>query len=302
MRLALCCPKLIKFTYISTVYSSTFLLRDENGSLTGANALVSEDIHAVPSTTASPSQLLEEFQVCGSTSECKKVQFYNSYSYAKSLTERLLWNEFEHKNIADKLILFRPSSVGPAEEFPFPFFELPGSCPVTTFYAEALTLPSLDLGFSSFLPDPTRSTYIEIPIDIAVNRLIAHVAYGTQGCVHCVPRDGQGQSVTETWDRVSQLRPAWLSPPRIVWLAEHWKADAVCPLGKVYSLCGTAFTFEETKSKQVWEKMSDLERSAWPFWGFHRDEEPRYFEGRKHAIEAMAAKRITPVLVKGFRL
>jgi fatty acyl-CoA reductase len=267
--LALTCPKLVKFVYISTFYSSTFLQKDANGSLVGADAVVSEDIHQIPNTSCSLDELLGELETSGTTTECKKVQFYNSYSYAKNLTERLLLRKFEQNSTTNKLLIFRPCSIGPAQEYPFPFFELPGSCPITTFYAMALTMPPVKLGFSSFLKDPTKSTYLEVPIDIAVNRLVAHTAYGTQGCVYAVPKGGQGQSVMKTWDWVSELRPSWLSRPEMVWYAEDWRSDRICPLGRVYGLCGTAFKFEDTKSTQVWEAMSHHEQIAWLFWDYN---------------------------------
>jgi hypothetical protein len=286
--LSFTCPNLIKFAYVSSAYASTFLRKASDGTFYGADAVISEEVNPIKSQSSSLEKELANLRLRSDTDEFGHVLHLSAYTYAKHLTERMLLHEFERRGFSSKLLIFRPALIGPAEEFPAPFFEIPGSCPVSSFFAAVLTLPPLKMNFSSQLDNPEDSTFDEVPLDIVVNRLIVHVAYGTSGCVHAVPHAEQRQVTKERWDQMTALRPIWWSRPQLIWNKVDWTSDKLCPLARLFTVCGNSFKFEDTKSEDVWQQMTEAEHRVWPLWPRYDLKDLRYLHGRKKSVEAQA--------------
>lgn len=290
---ALSCPKLVRFVYVSTAYASAFLRQASDGSLVGADAVIYEEIHPIHADEGTLDKELADLEVSGSTMEFGLVRHLSANTYAKHLTERLLLRSFAQSGVPNKLLIFRPSVIGPAEEFPSPFFEIPGSCPVTTFLALALALPPQKTRCSSHLSDPTKSSYDEIPVDIAVNRLIVHTAHETSGCVHAVSGDDGRQVSQVRWDEVTRLRPFWWGRPKLVWCKKSRRSDKVLELANLYTTHGTSFCFDDTKADQAWKDMSDSEQADWPLWADSDLSDLKYIHGRRKSVEFLAGKIIS---------
>lgn len=79
-------------------------------------------------------------------------------------------------------MIFHPSCIGPALCEPFPRYERLGSTPITTVLSFTLSVPNETFEF------PSRSGFSslvdEIPVDICMNQLLAHISSGTTGLVH----------------------------------------------------------------------------------------------------------------------
>ena len=60
----------------------------------------------------------------------------------------------------DQLPLVRPSIIGPALRDPYPYYEIRGSAPATSWLAAVVTSPSLRINFCSRFPDPARQSNI----------------------------------------------------------------------------------------------------------------------------------------------
>ena len=266
--LALSCRNLTRFIYVSTAYSSTFLEAGLEKKIEGHDGKFEENIRNIRSSVQmSATDELADLKAHGLTAQYETVRHPFPYSYAKHLTERLLLEMFTEAQKDAALTIFRPSCIGPAETRPYPFYEIPGSCPVSTAFASLIASPPRVQRFSSHLADPSScATINEVPVDIVVNRLIAHTAFATTGCIHAAGGEN-GQIRTEDLSNAAKkFRKLWWRTPRYVWVDEYWKSENLCPLAKLFVIPGCSFTFVETKTNMIWEKMNEAERWRWPLY------------------------------------
>ncbi|RDA89806.1 hypothetical protein CP533_0878 [Ophiocordyceps camponoti-saundersi (nom. inval.)] len=279
-----------RFVYVSTAYSSTFLRRDLKGNVIGSEAVITEKVHQLRTMVETAEAELADIREYGTTPEFNFADYLYPYSYAKNLTERLLISRFEKHGQADKLLIFRPSIIGPAEQLPRPNFEIAGSTPVTTFMAAAIMTPPLRMCFASPLDDPSTATIDEVPVDIVVNRLVVHTAYGSAGPVHAASgRDGRVLSET-LWLQALDLRRWWWWKPSGAWTSKDWSAKGVCKLSRLFKVCGCDFVFDQAKSEAVWASMSESEKSRWPFWPTPAAEDKNHALGREKALKLLCDK------------
>ncbi|KAH8675176.1 male sterility protein-domain-containing protein [Ilyonectria robusta] len=265
--MALGCAKLTQFVYISTAYASTFLRQTTDGGLEGSDATIAENINQIrhdPSRSAEDE--LSDLNTLGSTPEYESVEFPFPYSYGKHLAERLILRRFHEAGLDKNVLIFRPSCIGPAESRPHAFYEIPGSSPGTTFFGALMALPPTKFTFSTTLTDPGAATLDETPVDMLVNRLIVHVARGSNGCVHAVAGIKGEQNIEAIIQAASEFRRSWWGRPELVWTHDHWKSDKQSALAKLSVILGSSFAFDESKTERIWDTMSEYEQSIWPLW------------------------------------
>lgn len=291
-RIALGCSKLEKFVYVSTAYASAFFRGTDTTETEGPEAVLKEDVRTIRSVHTPASTELSDLETYGTTPEFTFVQHPFSYSYAKHLTERLLLEMFDEAQLGHRLLVFRPSCIGPAESKPYPFYELPGSSPVTTIIAMVAASPPVRMKMSSYLSNPSEAVVDEIPVDMVVNRLIAHVAFGSSGCVHAVSSTKRRRRTEEWWTDAMPIRRFWWGRPRIVWTKENWKSDNLCKVAKLFVLLGCSFTFEDLKTEAIWDKMNQGDREKWPLWQCQN----------LSALQSAIGRRDTVVKIMGFIL
>jgi hypothetical protein len=290
---ALKCQNLVRFVYISSAYASAFIRRALDGTISGFDETIKEQINDIRNGPLCTNAELMDLREFGTTPEYTFVRHLHPYTYAKHLTERLLIQKFSEYSVPERLLICRPSAIGPAEEFPKPYFEVPGSSPITTFAAAVLISPPIWQHFSSYLTNPSKATYDEIPVDIVVNRLIAHTAYGTTGCVHAVPGIRGRQLTEQRWIQITQLRPFWLGRPILTWCKADWGSEKLCTLSRLFLVCGNAFEFEDNKTEALWEKLSDEEQEKWPLWAESSISDSAYISGRKQAIQILTSQMMS---------
>lgn len=293
-----------RFVYVSTAYASTFLRRDMQGNVIGSDAVIKEKVHQLRSIVETAEAELADIRECGTTPEFNFADYLYPYSYAKNLTERLLISRFEKHGQSDRLLIFRPSIIGPAEKLPCPNFEIAGSTPVTTFMAAAIMTPPLSMCFASPLEDPTTATIDEVPVDMVVNRLVVHTAYSSSGPVHAASgRDARVKSET-LWLQAIAMRSWWWWRPTGAWTSKDWSAAGVCKLSRLFKVCGCDFVFDQAKSEAVWARMSQGEQETWPFWPTPADEDKNHVLGRERALRLLcdkfASRTCLPAMITRF--
>ncbi|KOS17970.1 Fatty acyl-CoA reductase 1 [Escovopsis weberi] len=268
--LARSCANLDLFIYVSTAFSSTFLRQGSRGSPDGLDAVIKEEVRPIRSDPASASMDVEaelsDLAAYGSTPEYRFVDHPFAYSYTKHLTERVIERDFKAAGLEDKLLIFRPSVIAPAAAKPYPFFERPGSAPTTLFAASCIAHPPSKMVFSTQLDSPSKALVDAIPIDIVVNRLIAHTAARTRGHVHAVAGEGNRLPTERLLEVCMMLRQPWWPKPTIEWRNEDWKSPSLCRLARLFVGAGAAFSFEDGKTKALWEKMDEAEQAEWPLF------------------------------------
>jgi hypothetical protein len=129
-----------------------------------------------------------------------------------------------------------------------------------------MALPPTKFTFSTTLTDPGAATLDETPVDMVVNRLIVHVARGSNGCVHAVAGIKGGQNIEAIIQAASEFRRSWWGRPELVWTHDHWKSDKQSALAKLLVILGSSFAFDESKTERIWDTMSEYEQSIWPLW------------------------------------
>ncbi|THC88879.1 hypothetical protein EYZ11_011673 [Aspergillus tanneri] len=255
-RLALGCERLECFVFVSTAYSNAHLYAETDGTSGLEVQETLYPLHRDGSDIEDIDQELQEVYKTNSSAAYRSHNFPWAYGYAKHLTERLLHRLFTPSN--KRLLIVRPSIIEPAQCFPYRKFCIPMSTPHIIFAAGlALTL-SRTIRFSSRFDNPYHQSSIDyVPVDVVVDRLLAHVAHGTHGAIHAVAGPMPFQS---TWERTIKLRriPSRIRPG---WTRQSWHSEAIHPLARVYKTIGTTFYFVEKKTLDLWQELADVERS-----------------------------------------
>lgn len=254
--LALESPKLERFVFISTAYANAHLWMEHHA----LDVPVDEKIYPLAQEDGSyisANEAWDELQKTGTTGEFKSHNFPWPYGYAKHLTERLLVEKATQQNKLQRLLILRPSVIGPADEFPFPGFSTPWSTPSTACAAAYVLHPGCRILMATRFPNPNRdSTIDEVPVDVVVDRLLVHLALGTCGCVHAVSGQDRRISLQEWWGAFQkERRIPWKARP--VWLTEDWHSSSLHPMARIFKIIGASFAFAEGKTVNVLEKLDD---------------------------------------------
>jgi fatty acyl-CoA reductase len=264
-RLALSFTHLERFVFVSTAYVNGFLHWDENGAKR-QECVVEERIYPLREPDHGAAVELRNIVDFGTTPEHSQIPHAFTYSYVKHLTERLLLEAFRKEDREAQLLLFRPSCFAPAQQEPFPDFEVAGSAPVTTAMCAIIASPPTKARCTSNLADPSKSTIDEVPVDVVVNRLVAHIAFGTSGAVHAVAGASGRRSFPDMYNAIARLRRAWWWHPEIRWCDESADPGKICALSKLYKILGCSYLFREEKTERIWQLMSPEMRETWPLY------------------------------------
>lgn len=210
----------------------------------------------------------------GSTPIYLSGKHLTSYTYAKHLTERLLLSRYKPK--LPNLMIFRPSAIGPALQEPFPRYERLGSTPVTTILSFTISAPNQTIEF------PSRGGFSglvdEIPVDICMNQLLAHVSSGTTGIVHAVAGAENCLTLGDYWREYLCSVP-FSERPSIKWVddtilrtPESQSQLLLNPVLRLFCYLGASFDFAKGKTEKVWGKMGEKEREILPLKVAGREE------------------------------
>lgn len=250
-RLAFSSKKLERFVFISTAYCNAHLWQIQKDT---DDVLIKENIYPLlegENPFLHAPQAWQDIQKLGQTEEFARNDFPWGYAYAKHLTERLLLFFASQKESMHKLLIVRPSIIGPAQEHPFVGFSTATSTPTTSCATAFVLHPGRSMVFASRLPDGSlQSTIDEVPIDVVVDRTLAHLALGTNGCVHAV--GGRKTRVTiDEWARANndERRIPW--DVKVKWIDADWNSKEVCQLARIFKIIGTNYGFDESKTESI---------------------------------------------------
>lgn len=268
-QLAFSFTHLERFVFVSSAYANSFLHWDDSALFNNKKrqeCVVEERIYPLREFEQSAAVELDNIMDFGATPEHDCMPHPFTYTYAKHLTERLLLEAFRKEGREDQLLLFRPSYFAPAQHEPFPHFEVAGSSPVTTMMCAVLSGRPGKAWFTSNLFDPSKSTIDEVPVDVVVNRLVVHIAFGTSGCVHAVASASGRRNFTEVYNAMAKLRRWWWWHPDLQWCEDGTDPKKLCALAKLFKGLGCSYLYREEKTERVWQLMSPSMRETWPLW------------------------------------
>jgi len=267
-KLALSFEHLERFVFVSSAYANSFLHWDSAwlGDAHRRECIVEERIHPLREFEQSAVVELDNIIDFGTTPEHDHIPHPSSFTYVKHLTERLLLEAFREEGREHQLLVFRPSCFAPAQREPFPRFEVVGSSPVTTMMCAVLSGLPGKARFTSNLPDPSKSTIDEVPIDVVVNRLIVHIAFGTSGCVHAVAGATGRRNFADVYNAMGKFRRWWWWHAEVQWCEDNTDSKKLCDLGKLFKGLGCSYLYREEKTEWIWQLMSPSMREKWPLW------------------------------------
>lgn len=176
------CQRLERFAFVSTAYVNAYLSYEPDAA-NPADTTIEESFY--PLTCAKDEWVAVQKHVSSPALEAHNFPW--PYAYAKHLSERLVTEAFDDHGASEKLLILRPSIIGPAQNFPFPGYSIPLSTPSTLIGAGIALTQSLFATVSTQASkSETEATADEVPVDVAVDRLLVHLAKGTTGPVHAV--------------------------------------------------------------------------------------------------------------------
>ncbi|KAJ5761313.1 hypothetical protein N7520_008469 [Penicillium odoratum] len=234
-----------RFIYVSTAYANTHLYtRSEKP---GIDLNVEERFYDLEKQ-GNTMEEWESVRRYGTSEAYEAEDFPWDYAYAKHLTERLLLHRFSQHASEDKLLIVRPSIIGPAQCFPFPGYSMPTSTPSTMLAAAIALTPSWRCVIATRMALPEAEvTADEVPVDVVVDRLLSHLAAGHRGCVHAVSGTRARMSSQEWWESAMKLRRIpWKVRP--LWLDLDWKDQKQHSFSRLWVILGTSFSFSEGRT------------------------------------------------------
>lgn len=123
--------------------------------------------------------------------------------------------------------------------FPYPAYEVPGSAPLTMMAAAILLEPWTRFRLSSPYPDPsTQSHHDEVPVDVVVNRLVVHLAAGTQGIVHAVSGPERRFASGALFAAMNKERRLFWKL-KLSWRNVDWHTRDIHMVGRIYVVSPT---------------------------------------------------------------
>ncbi|GLB08658.1 hypothetical protein AtubIFM57258_004559 [Aspergillus tubingensis] len=235
-----------RFVYVSTAFSNAHI--HEKGA--SSDLVITEDFHQL-NKEGSPLHEWSAVQKYGTNETYEANDFPWAYAYAKHLTERLLALKFAEMGGEEKLLIVRPSIIGPAQRLPFPGYCVPMSSPCIVVAAGLMLIPSWRFQIATQTINPEINTHQDVvPVDVVVDRLLCHLAIGTHGCVHAVS-GVKSQISFEKWRQsVMKCRQIpWDLHP--VWIADGWKSHNQHKMSRLFAIFGTSFAFSDDKTVRI---------------------------------------------------
>ncbi|QQK39689.1 Male sterility, NAD-binding [Penicillium digitatum] len=253
-------PNLERFVFFSTAYANAHLWKAQEST----DVSVDERIYPLGREEEDYYRIALEawnaVQKTGSSEEYNAHDFPWPYAYAKHLAERLVLQKAGERNKMDKVLVIRPSVLGPADKFPFPGFATLHGAPSTACAAAYLLHAGRRIKLSTRCEKPHQeSTIDEVPVDVVVDRTLVHVALGTSGCVHAVSGE-QGRLSTEEWWCAVQKerRLPWNAKPS--WTSDDWHSPNLHFVARRFKIIGTSFAFSQERTLRATEKLSAEEK------------------------------------------
>lgn len=215
-RLALECEKLKRFVYVSTAYANSHLYNETDS----PDVEVDERFYSLATQKQPKRDIVEEWsdvKTKGTTAEYEAHDFPWPYAYAKHFTERLLYTMFCDAGHPEKIMVLRPSIVCTAQKYPYPGFSIPLSTPSFMTAAGIALAPSVKMRMSTRLENPgTESTFDDVPVDVVVDRLLAHLVKTSGTIVHAVGGKRSRHTFEVYWRQALQIRRIpWI--PKPIW-------------------------------------------------------------------------------------
>lgn len=205
------------------------------------------------------------------------------------------------------LLILRPSCIGPALQSPFPHYSIARSTPLTGVAAAFIT--SLDvkplLGASPHDNALSENWTDEIPVDVVVNRLLLHLAAGTQGVVHAACGGELARQRATGRMFVAAANRERVLPWRIRVARVHphgtWDVQGVCPVDRLFKVFGTRFDFGDVRTGEVLARMlagAEEDKRELEQWPMFAPATPIDFESRRvyyrEIVEMVARKKNWP--------
>ena len=251
--LALSVPNFDRFVYVSSAFANAYLYPRNPG--TGVK--IEEEIYPLRIENEVTEEL-EEVQKTGTSKAYKSENFPWGYAYGKHLTERLLLHKFSERGVQNKLLIVRPSVIGPAQCFPFPFYAMAPSSPLIMSAAFAALYPFRTAKVATQLSNPESEIGVnEVPVDVVVDRLLAHLSMGTSGSIHATGKQYTFQTVQAMISEVRRI--PWRVYP--IWVNDDWKSYRQFWYFRIYAIAGTSIEFLDEKTVAMSQKLSDGEKS-----------------------------------------
>lgn len=248
-------PNLERFVFLSTAYANAHLWKTNSST----DVAVKEQIYPLSHENENPYETAlaawKDLQKTGTSDEYDAHDFPWPYAYAKHLAERLVLQRASEKDALDKILIIRPSVVGPADELPYHGFATSYSTPSTACAAAYALHPGRKILLSTRCENPEKEATIdEVPVDVVADRVLAHVALGSSGCVHAVSGEKGRLRLEEWWQAFKkERRLPWDVKP--VWTTEDWHSTNLHHLAKNFKIIGTSFAFAEDKTDEIAEKL-----------------------------------------------
>ncbi|KAJ5964248.1 uncharacterized protein N7479_004124 [Penicillium vulpinum] len=252
-------PSLERFVFFSTAYANAHLWKVHESTDVSVDERIyplgreEEDYYKIAL------QAWSTIQKTGSSDEYDTHDFPWPYAYAKHLAERLVLQKAVERNKMDKILIIRPSVLGPADRFPYPGFATSEGAPSTACAAAYMLHPGRQIRLSTRCENPDQeSTIDEVPVDVVVDRTLVHVALGTSGCVHAVSGE-QGRLSTEEWLHAfkKERRIPWKAAP--FWTTEDWHSPNLHQMARQFKIIGTSFAFSQERTVRAVEKLGARE-------------------------------------------
>ncbi|OQE17496.1 hypothetical protein PENFLA_c024G09104 [Penicillium flavigenum] len=253
-------PNLERYVYFSTAYANAHLWKSNESTDVSVDERVyplgreEEDYYKIALEAWSA------VQKTGSSDEYDAHDFPWPYAYAKHLAERLVLQKAAERNKMDKVLIIRPSVLGPADKFPYPGFATSHGAPSTICAAEFMLHPGRRIRLSTRCQNPEQeSTIDEVPVDVVVDRTLVHVALRTSGCIHAVSGE-QGRLSTEEWWRAfkKERQLPWNAKPS--WVSDDWHSPDLHQMARRFKIIGTSFAFSQERTVKAVEKLGDGEK------------------------------------------
>lgn len=249
--------KLEKFVFLSTAYVNAHLWTRSKSSDVAVEERVyplgsSEDENPVETAP----DVYRELQKTGTTEEYETHDFPWPYAYAKHLGERLVLNKAALKEASDKILIIRPSVVGPADQFPYHGFTTSYSSPSTACAAAYAMHPGRRINLATRCDNPDKEATIdEVPVDVVAERLLVHLALNSSGCVHAVSGEKGRLRLEDWWEAFKkERRLPWNVKP--AWISKDWHSSDLHHVAKSLKIIGTSFAFSEGKTDFLAEKIN----------------------------------------------
>lgn len=253
--IALTCTMLDRFVYVSTAYVNTYLYPHSGK----PDLRINEEIYQLPSGCDAQDEL-NEVRGFGTSTAHEAEDFPWAYAYAKNLTERLLVSRFS--DTPEKLLIVRPSIIGPAQCLPFPGYSMPMSSSPTIMAAEVLLYPFRRIRIATKMDNPDLEvTGDEVPVDVVADRLLCHLSMGSFGCIHAVS-GARARGRYEPWrESLMKLRQIpWEVRPN--WVKGDWNSPKQNSMCRMFALLGTSFDFVEDRTISLYQIMSEKDKAG----------------------------------------